>query len=487
MSVGTGPQRERPKPFADDWASHGTPRPPTTISNPLGAAGRVAVPGIAATSVGARYRRYSPEEIASVPSVQTDGGIDLSPDGTEVAFTWDRTGATEIYAAPLVGDRIIQLTAAGARVRAPRWSPDARSIAFLRADADGRDAIWLVDRDGEHERRLTRDAGYDDHAWSPDGARIATAADDSSVRIVDVSSGDVRRLASGSQPRWSPDGTILLAAAGDLGVVAASGGTVRALGIRDGADVRIVDASWSSDGSIAFTRVEGGRSAVAFAAIRDGAVVRIERPGATPFDDSGPTWRPDGRGIVYRRTAEANVALRRVFTISHTDEAVADMPGVHSSPHVAPDSETVVAILSQPTRPADVVVRARGAIEIARVTASLPPSIDPAVLVDPVAVGLAPGHVTLVYVPHVESGDVRGVVLYRRAALRDWDPVAQALAAAGYVVVRSASADAARVLAGSPFEGRPVRTVDAHLELSRASRADRTRVLAEIVSGVSAD
>ncbi len=488
MTVRTDPRRERPKPFADDWASAGTPRPPTTISNPLGAGGRVAVADLAPTSVGGRFRRYSPEEIASVPSVHTDGGIDLSPDGAEVAFAWDRTGAAEIYAAPLVGDRIIQLTAAGGYSRAPRWSPDARSIAFLRSDADGRDAIWLVDRDGEHERRLTSDAGYGDHAWSPDGTRIAAAADDGSVRIVDVSSGDARRLASGSQPRWSPDGTVLLAADGDLGVVAASGGTVRALGIRDGADVRIVDASWSSDGSaIAFTRVARGRSAVAFAVVRDGAVVRIERPGATPFADSGPTWRPDGRGIVYRRAAEANVALRRVFTVSHTDEAVADMPGVHSSPRVAPDSETVVAVLSQPTRPADVVVRARGAIEIARITSSLPAGMDAGAFVEPVPVVIGVGRLALVYVPRAEAGAPKPtVVLYDRPATREWDPISQLLANGGHVVVAASIDDPSEMdpvvdrLREAGLGNGTTRQVAAPADLARAPRAERIQLLQQI-------
>jgi WD40 repeat protein len=488
MSVGAAGPRERPKPFADDWASAGTPRPPATIPNPLGPAGRIEVPTLSRSSVGARFRRYTPEEIASVPSVDAEGGIALSPDGAEVTFAWDRSGDLEIYTAPIFGDRIIRLTEAATASHAPRWSPDALWVAFLRADDDGRDALWLVDRDGEREHRLTRDAGYRDHAWSPDGARIAAAADDGGLRLIDVSTGEAARAASGARPQWSPNGSWILVTSGDdLALVPAGGGDPRALGIARMVGGRVTDGRWSRDGStIAFCATSGGRSSVAFAHVRDGAAVRIERLGATPFDDRDPAWRPDGRGVIYRRTTDAAVSLRRVFTVSHTDEAVADVPGVHRAAHVAPDSETVVALLSQATLSTDVVVRARAAIETTRITTSLPPSIDPAALVDPVAVRYPSDRTVLVYLPHVEAGDVKGVTLLRRAALREWDPVAQALVAAGHVVVASPSDGAARALAGTAFEGATARSVEVGRESVGVSRDERARSLDAIVTGVTA-
>lgn len=484
MSVGAERPRERPKPFADDWASAGTPRPPTTVANALGRAGRIETTPVAQTSVGARYRRFTAAELANVPSVDAGGGIDLAPDGTEAAFAWDRSGEVEIYTAPLRGDRIIQLTEAAAVSRAPRWSPDARWIAFLRRDGDG-EAIWLVDRDGEREHRLTPQAGYRDHAWSPDGRSIA-ASSEGAVVVIDASSGEARRVASGSQPRWSPDGARILFASGDdLALVSATGGAARTLATREDGRGRSSDGRWSPDGSlIAFTTTARGHGEVAFALVRDGAVVRIERLGATPFEDGEPVWRPDGRGVIYRRAIEGNVALRRAFTVSHADEAVADVPGVHSSAQVAPDSETVIAVLSQATRPTDVVVRAKGAIEIARVTASLPGTIDPGALVEPTAVRYGDGCTALVYVPHEEAGAVGEVVHYVRPALREWDALAQLLAANGHVVLTSSDDDATGALAGTPFSGRRVRRVEMPADVTYASRANRAAALEAVVSGV---
>ncbi len=491
MSVGADRRRERPKSFADDWGTPGTPRPPTTIANPLGAAGRAEVAVLARTSIGARYRRYDAEDLVGAPSVDGRGGIDLSPDGGEVAFAWDRSGAFEIYTTPLVGDRIIQLTGAGAASRAPRWSPDARWVAFLRTEADGRTTLWLVDRDGERERRLTEASGG--HAWSPDGTRLAVVDGAGDIHVLDPDTGKDERIASGSGPRWSPGGASILftargAAAGDLGIVPAGGGTARALDTREGGSGSSSGGRWSPDGStIAFTTTVRGHREVAFARVRDGSVLRVERLGATPFEDSDPEWRPDGRGVIYRRQAEGSVALRRAFTVSHDDDAVADLPGVHYAQCVAHDSETVLAVLSQATRTADVIVRARGAIAIARVTSSLPAALDPGSLVEPVAVPLD-GGVALVYVPHAEAGEPRSLVTYARPALREWDAVPQLLANEGHVVVATdATVDVAALaerLHRAGIATRGSARVDVPAALTYADRPTRLRLVREIVSGI---
>lgn len=302
-------KRDRPKAFADLWDTRGTPRPPTSVANPL----RGAEPSTSPPDEGA---------VTAAPGVDRSGGLDLSPDGSEVAFAWDRSGALEIYTAPLLGDRIIQLTSADARSVAPRWSPDGHWVAFLRGTGDG-PALWIVDRDGEHEQPVTP-------AHPMHGA----------VTVVN------------GVPRWSADtASPLLAAAG--------------------IEHERNSATWSPDGSvIAFTSPAGGASKVAFANVRDGTVTRVEILGAmTPFADGDPVWRPDGRGVVYRRHEHGNVTLHRVFTVSHADDAVLDVPGWAFSPRVGPDSETVVAILVD-ARGADVVVRPKGAIALLRITRS---------------------------------------------------------------------------------------------------------------------
>src|SRR5207245_323975 len=124
--------KKRPKSFAEDWTARSSPRPPTTIANPETDI-QPPPPVVAPRSIGDRYRRLSVEELAGVPYVDYIwGGIDLSPDGSEVAFSWNRSGTFEIFSAPLDGARIFQLTEANERSVWPRWSPDAKQLAFLR-------------------------------------------------------------------------------------------------------------------------------------------------------------------------------------------------------------------------------------------------------------------------------------------------------------------------------------------------------------------
>src|SRR5207247_3178243 len=147
---------KRPRSFAEDWTARSSPRPPTTIANPATDI-QPPPPVVAPRSIGDRYRRLSVEELAGVPYVDYIwGGIDLSPDGSEVAFSWNRSGSFEIFSAPLDGERIFQLTEANERSVSPRWSPDAKQLAFMRdRGGDERFDVWLVDRDAEHERNPT--------------------------------------------------------------------------------------------------------------------------------------------------------------------------------------------------------------------------------------------------------------------------------------------------------------------------------------------
>lgn len=298
---------ERPRAFADLWEARGTPRPPTTMANPLGGA-------------RADDRPLTPDEVAATTGVDRGGGIHLSPDGSEVAFAWDRDGAREIYSAPIMGDRIIQLTDLDGRSAAPRWSPDGRWIAFAR-DVAGVRSLWVVDRDGEHAREVTAD---------------------------DPPHGSVSLSAQGI-PLWSADTASPALAAAKIDHVPGS-------------------ASWSPDGStIAFTTRARGTTKIALAHVRDGRVAGVEVIDATPFEDSEPIWRPDGRGVVYRRREHGKVTAHRVFTVSHADDAVLDVPGWVFAPQVGADSETIIAVLVD-RHGADVVVRPKGAVAVARIT-----------------------------------------------------------------------------------------------------------------------
>ena len=402
-AAGETPTSKRPKSFAEDWAARGSPRPPTTIANPE-ADIQPPPPLVAPRSIGDRYRRLSVEELAGVPYVDYIwGGIDLSPDGSEVAFSWNRSGTFEIYSVPLDGERIFQLTDAKERSVWPRWSPDARQLAFLRdRGGDEQFDIWLVDRDGEHERNLTNEPGvmHRDIAWSPDGTKLVYTANSSGkafgIQVIDLATGEKRAITDGSrddmQPRWSPDGTLLVfwsrrettRTNADLHVVASTGGETTRLETRDGKDGESTDPQWSPDGTrISFTTDTRGRHEIALASYAEREVRRVEHMTDSIHDEYGAVWRPDGRALAYLHNEDAAVSLRRVFAVSHADHAVSDIPGMHLSPDIGPNSDTTAFMFSSPSRPWDVFVTGERAIEARALTRSLPAAIDPATLVEP--------------------------------------------------------------------------------------------------------
>ena len=460
-------ETKRPKSFAEDWDARGTARPPTTIANPATDI-QPSPPVVAPRSIGARYRRLSVKELAGVPYVDYIwGGIDLSPDGSEVAFSWNRSGTFEIFSAPLDGERIFQLTEANERSVWPRWSPDAKQLAFMRdRGGDERFDIWLVDRDGEHERNLTNEPGvtHRDIAWSPDGMKLAYTANAQgksfAVHVIDVTTGAKHALTDGVrddlQPRWSPDGTLLvfwsrredIRTNADLYVVAASGGDATRLETRGGVDGESIDPRWSPDGTrLSFTTDTRGRQEVAIATYAEREIGRIERMTDSIHDEYGAIWRPDGRGLAYLHNEDAAVSLRRVFTVSHADHAVSDIPGMHAWPDIGPDSDATAFLFSSPSHPWDVFVTRERAIEARAITRSLPVTIDPETLVEPSHVRYPGANgedvPALLFLPYAEA--LRGETIPPAIINihggptsqhhREWNVATQVFVNAGFVVL----------------------------------------------------
>ncbi|MEO8473178.1 MAG: S9 family peptidase, partial [Chryseolinea sp.] len=107
------------------------------------------------------------------------------------------------------------------------WSPDGKSIAFTSnrtsdADRNTNSDIWIIDaKAGSIPRKLTTWVDYDKHpVWSPDGKSIAylrsiseewDTYDEPHLAIISASGGEPRILTKSldrpvTNPEWSPDG-----------------------------------------------------------------------------------------------------------------------------------------------------------------------------------------------------------------------------------------------------------------------------------------
>ena len=149
---------------------------------------------------------------------------EFSPDGTQVAFTWDGgvSGANEqVYITLVGGGGSRQLTSDPRfSYSAPSWSPDGRQIAVGRCLSEHCD-IRLLSPLGGQDTKFNDSRLVGKPAWSPDGRLLAAALAPSSVAqgagifLLPVAGGDVRRLTGPAvagfdhSPAFSPDGRSL--------------------------------------------------------------------------------------------------------------------------------------------------------------------------------------------------------------------------------------------------------------------------------------
>jgi serine/threonine protein kinase/WD40 repeat protein len=184
----------------------------------LRAALAAAVVLIAAASAWLLYERTKPAAPWTIVPLTTDPGWELfpsfSPDGNEVAFSWDgeKHDNVDIYIKQVDGLAPVRLTTDPAQDSYPAWSPDGRGIAFTRF-LDGRQVIILIPSIGGPERKLLEITGTS-VAWTPDAKWLAFGdGKPESLYLFSVTTGERKRLTTAPPdslgddfPSFSPDG-----------------------------------------------------------------------------------------------------------------------------------------------------------------------------------------------------------------------------------------------------------------------------------------
>jgi hypothetical protein len=95
-----------------------------------------------------------------------------SPDGKKIAFV---SNLKAIRVLDFPTGPVVTILKGEHYLESPTWSPDGRKIAYVKAHG-GNKEIYIMNADGTHQRRLTRNNVWDaSPAWSPDGKRIAFA------------------------------------------------------------------------------------------------------------------------------------------------------------------------------------------------------------------------------------------------------------------------------------------------------------------------
>ena len=285
-------------------------------------------------------------------AVRQFSAVDISPDGTRVA--WARSGGG-ITMTTLPNGAAQKLAGSGEQLE-PRFSPDSRSLAYFQ-ETDGQRQLYVVRR-GSAPRKLTSVHGFvDSLRWSPDGTKIAfryivqarrvagalaamsravgvieERIDEARIAVADVATGKLRVITPADmyvyEFGWSPDGKRIAATAtpgsgennywtAKLHVVDVAAATMRVaytpkwqianpIFSPDGSHVAIIEGLMSDQGST------GGD--IRIVSVGGGADTRNLTDGAMFSATSLISWSADG--ITFGANMTGNSAIARVDAAS---------------------------------------------------------------------------------------------------------------------------------------------------------------------------
>jgi Tol biopolymer transport system component len=162
-----------------------------------------------------RYDARSGQFLPYLSGISAEG-LAFSGDGQWVSYTSYPEGT--LWRSKVDGSERYQLTFPPLRVLLPRWSPDAKQIAFFAA-LPGEDwNIYVVASDGgAAQRLLPSDQSQADPNWSPDGNSLifsSFSVAHEPIYTINLRSKRVSAVPGSSglfSPRWSPDGKYIAA------------------------------------------------------------------------------------------------------------------------------------------------------------------------------------------------------------------------------------------------------------------------------------
>jgi tricorn protease len=160
--------------------------------------------------------------VTTTPAAESH--VTWSPDSKRIVYVSERSGSLDLFQYEFAAEKETQLTNTPDNDAAPAFSPDGRSLAFVRNSR----AVFIQETDSKREREVTKLyadppplLGGDALRWSPDNKWIAflTAAPENrsyvNVNVAPANGGQARPVSflansNSSSVSWSPDGSYIL-------------------------------------------------------------------------------------------------------------------------------------------------------------------------------------------------------------------------------------------------------------------------------------
>jgi len=313
-----------------------------------------------------RPKAPEPSLSLAVTAVGEKYSPSLSPDGRELAFSWNGAGGPyfSIYMKLIGTEEPIRLTKQESIDFNPVWSPDGRYIAFCRIQKSAT-GIYIIPALGGTERKV-RDTHWEERefyevfwyfgrlSWSPDGKLLAfsdrpSSSEPTSIYLLPLDSLTVRRLTSTSgrpgdyNPAFSPDGKTLAFNRGSQGVT-----SIYTIPVAGGEEHIVTAGSqfgwglaWTADGrDIIF-----GRAAWL---ARSGWLWKVSADGGKPerlqFGQEGTEPSIRGHRLVYaRQITNVNIWSRKLDSLQATKPAERFLASttIESGPQFSPDGSMI--------------------------------------------------------------------------------------------------------------------------------------------------
>ena len=304
----------------------------------------------ARTIVSASNPNARPIPIDDLYFTRSVSSASWSPGGTEIVFTTDISGRSNLWKVNANGGWPIQLAQSDDRQYSETWSPDGKWILFQQ-DTAGNELwdIFAIPSEGGEAINLTNTPEIREEGprWSPDGKTVALnhkpkEATVYNIALMDWATRKVTLLTHESTPNhlwqsvaWSPDGKTLYAnrlevsfTDADIYAIDIASGNATNLTLHQGKALNTA-SSLSKDGRTLLI-TSNARSGYQNVALLDIASKKLTWVTDTKWEASAGDFSPDGKRFTYALNADGRSDVYLGDTATTKSEKIPVAGGVNA-------------------------------------------------------------------------------------------------------------------------------------------------------------